>query len=527
MTVGVWLLFAALAIGGGFSAWQARALVGRGSDHLVHLFLVRAIRTNRHRLFTRIPGLINPSYCGAYPLYLHWLLAWLPDSALLVAARWLGPLLVCAQTCALFASLRFLGFDDTVAGWSSVLLALTPQFYHAYSARNYGLSSRIIGLLLFMFLGLCVGYAVDRGSDYALVWLGAALLGYLIWGFNTFTQQAMILTGVVLALLGNWMLLAAAAGGLVIFVLLHPKYSISYIIHTFRFVHAYATEVAAAFILRQRPSLWRDLVYDIWKKICANRIKGLSYGYANSVLIAVFLNPLVSASGVLWLMGRFGDAPVAATFAKISFAAVVVSFATSFRITRFLGEPERYLEAATPFAAAAMAIHSVQSGRAWLLPALGGYFLAVNILQLQVIRMQKAATNPVFAQIREVESTIRKSGAIPVVRLCCNNEEITKQLMGNPWTFFRLWAGGQRYAGVSFGEACKVFPFLTTEFFSRVVIEYRANICVLDREAFWEFQIPPGATGEELMKSERLRVIRLNWPEGCEPSAGWQTSVSK
>ena len=140
------------------------------------------------------------------------------------------------------------------AGIAACLFALTPQFYHALSARNFGLSARGIGLLLLTAF-FVAAYCVEALNMPAVSWPALALLGWLVWGFSTFAQQALCILSVLLFLLtGRFVPLAGAVLGLGLFIALHPSYSIGYLRHTFAFIRTYAKELAPIYILQRREA---------------------------------------------------------------------------------------------------------------------------------------------------------------------------------------------------------------------------------------------------------------------------------
>ena len=57
------------------SLLQSILLSGLGSDQPVHIFLANVIKENKYKLFAKVPRIINDSYCGGYPLFLHWFIA--------------------------------------------------------------------------------------------------------------------------------------------------------------------------------------------------------------------------------------------------------------------------------------------------------------------------------------------------------------------------------------------------------------------------------------------------------------------
>ncbi len=248
---------------------QARRLAALGSDHAVHVFLINVIRENRFRLFETVPRIVNPSYCGAYPLFLHWVLALAGPNVIPLASLTLNAALNAVVVSMTFLVMSAVTREDpaqaALVGPAALALALLPQFYHALSARNFGISARPLGLVLFAATGF-LAYAGSGGAQWPLA--AGAVIAYAIWGSSTFGLQMVVFSGAVMGgVFGEWGLLTMAAGGGVLFVVLHRGYALSYIRHTVLFSVTYARELAPLFILQRRVSIWRDLVWDIGARL--------------------------------------------------------------------------------------------------------------------------------------------------------------------------------------------------------------------------------------------------------------------
>lgn len=495
-----------------------------GTDHAIHAFLIRAINANGRRLFVRIPRLLNNAYCAALPLYLHWCFAHFRPSAMYWAERLLNPVVNMAHTL-LFGVLA--AMVAAGAGWGSgfvmlatALFALTPQFYHALSARTFGLSARGIGLFLltgFLLTGYWVGQAASIGPQWALL----IALGYLIWAFSTFGAQALVIISLLLLLLtGRAVPAAGMVLGLALFIVLHPRYSLGYLRHTLRFVHSYAVELAPIYILNRRYSIWRDLVWDIWAALRQNPAKGLRYAYENSVLVVAGLNPFLVVTIAALVAGSTPDHGLLAFASDVALSGAAATFLTSFRKTRFLGEPERYAEAVTPWATAAGGGLLFAYGGIPALAPIVLLFLALDLAQLRGSRLlnQYVGNKPIdlSAAQRAIEA------AQPIVRCCSNNEQLTKLLMVNDWDFAYCIAVGEDYCEMRISEAFSRFPYLRRDALERIIETYRINACVLDRSEFDSiFDVPPPGLREmrTVHETEGLRVLALDWDDAPEPGA--------
>lgn len=517
------LLAAALCAALAFVIATAQAFMGSriGTDHPGHVFLVRAIRNNRFRLFVKIPRLLNDAVIAALPLYLHAIFARLGERAMFWAERLLNPAMSAVHIL-LFAALVAL-FPIGVPGagdFSAVLagiacFAFTPQFYHALSARNFGLSSRSIGLVA-LTVFLAGAWCVE--SDQAGVggWLLGVAGAFLVWAFSTFAAQTMILLVLFLVFVGGHLApLGLAAGGLACFVAVHPRYGPAYLRHTAKFIDAYRRELAPLYILARRYSVWRDLWSDIPRAIARSPVAGLRYAYENPLLIVVLLNPLAVAAVYARLAGEL-DPGLTSFAGDVAVAGMGAMLATSLRATRFLGEPERYVEAVTPWSALAATGWIATRFGIDAVTAAAILFVSLALLQLHLFRILFRYVTGRPLDIAGASEAIAAFDPVEGVRLAGNNEHMTKLFMHNDWDFAYCIAVGRGYAGMTITEAFGRFPVLRQPAFERILIRYRINVCVLDRKVGEEpFRSPPPAlVGSTLLhETPALRVFGLSWRE--------------
>lgn len=507
---------------------QAGINARHGTDHAVHIFLINRIRENRFRLFVRIPRLLNETYIGALPLYLHWIFAHFPLKIMRAAEKLLNPVMNGVHTL-LVGALglqigREIGEGPVVSAFAAVLFALTPQFYHALSARNFGLSARSIGLVL-LTLAFFSAWRVEGETGNFLAWAALAISCYLVIAFSTFGAQVLVIVSTLLALLtGHVFPLAGVAAGLLIFLVVHPRYAAGYFLHTARFISAYARELAPVYVLARRESIWRDLVWDIWRKLRENPKAAFRYAYENSVLIVLFLNPLVVVAAILALPGAPGlDAVEGGLFdfaLDVALCGLLAMLLTSFRWTRFLGEPERYAEAVTPFAILATA--------AFILARLGpisaagvvAVFAALTALQIAASHVLARYLSSKPNRLNEARDAIEKDMA-PHVRLAGNNEQFLKLLLTNDWQFLFCMSISRRYCGMAISEVFAPYPFLHREALAKIVKDYQITVCLLDRTRYETlFDTPPEGLNDTrvIFESVGVRVLAFKWV-GPPPSS--------
>lgn len=509
------------------SALQARINARHGTDHAVHSFLIRAIRQNGFRLFVRIPRLANASYVGALPLYLHWIFAHFPLSVMRRAERLLNPaasavhVVVVAAIAGLAAARS--GLPDPYVAIVTLAFAFTPQFYHALSARNFGLSARSLGLI-FLTGVFYATWSVTTDPGDPLAWLMLIGFCYLTWAFSTFGAQALVLCGIALsAITGQPYALLGTVGGLAVFVAVHPRYSIGYLRHTFRFIRAYARELAPVYVLERRHSVWRDLVWDIWRRLAVSLSGGFRYAYENSILIVLLLNPLVPLAATGRLLGEPAGLEGLPLFAcDVALAGLLVAFATSFRPTRFLGEPERYVEAVAPWGAIGGIAIVYASGWGWFALWIVVAFAVAALVQLAFSGILARYLTTKTTNLPDAVAAIENAG-LETVRCCSNNEQMTKLLLHNDWDFAYCIAAGSGYCGMSLGEAFAPFPMLRAAALERVIQQCRITVCVLDRSQFEEpFATRPDGMADAriIFENGTLRVFAFDWQDdGRAPDA--------
>lgn len=490
-----------------------------GSDHPVHVFLTKNIRDNGYHFFVRVPRLLNTCYCAALPLYIHWIVSHFRAAAVFWFERLLNPAINTLQVV-VFAVLalitaRLEGLPEFFVGLATCAFALTPQFFHALSARNFGLSARGTGLLC-LTLFFLTAYAVEAHVKPGLSWPALVVFGWLIWGFSTFAQQALCIISVILVVTSRrYIPLAGTLMGLVLFIAVHPTYSLGYLKYTLRFIRTYRRELAPISILARRKSIWRDLVWDIWIKAREGFNSGARYVYENSFLVVIVLNPAVVLACWAVLAGALPEHGFIAYAGAVTLAGTLAVLLTSFRATRFLGEPERYAEAIAPWATLCGAYVLFIRGEWRLLGVVTVLFLLVDLVQLFASKLLLKHVGSNAAHLDEIESKVRQR-LTGEIRFCSNNEHFTKMLMQNDWRYAYCLAVGEDYCGMKLQEAFATFPLLRREACERIVTTYRVNACLLDRTVFETlFDEPPPFLRNICVayESARFRLLILEWNE--------------
>ncbi len=509
------------------SALQSRMNRGIGSDHPVHAFLRDGIRANGLRIPRTVQGLLNRTHFGALPQYMHWCLAVLPDATARIFDWALNPIVNSLHVVILWVASQYLGQiagTNTDGLWLGILIvALTPQFFHATSARNFGLSARGIGLcLLTVFQS---GIVLTQYYQYRILgWFIAATAAWLILGFNTFALQVVVLTSPIQAALGVWQALAAVTIGTTIFLVLHPAYSISYLEATYKFIMTYATSVAQTTILKRRFSHWKDLFGGgILNKYYSEGVsKAILYAYENSILIALILNPATVLAAIIALDRRMEGSALQNTLATYIIAGFAVMLATSCRSLRFLGEPERYIEAVTPWAIPYLVFFTNIGRNKDLQESFLFYSITLVILQIGLTWRISEKNRSRNGAIQELETFLKEEQdkvQMTKLRLCFDNEQTSKLLLRYGWEYVCMMVPGQEYGRYEFGEAFSAYPIVNAPVVAQNALRYNITHLILDSA---NQVITPNYLRDEFdinssiaFENDRYRVLKMMPSRKC------------
>ncbi|MBL0310985.1 MAG: hypothetical protein IPP77_15350 [Bacteroidetes bacterium] len=248
-----------------------------------------------------------------------------------------------------------LHFPDIQYLLANLVFNLFPFSYVIWNAKNMGLSARGVGLLAGqIYIYLLVAYLLNPS-----LWLFAALFiaVFVIFLLSQMAIQFVLLTLPFIVLffrVPELLLLPVLALGSYFLIL--PRVAKNFVIGQFNHKRNYALFLGEIFILKTRYSIWRDLVYDFWKKLKEEprKIRALNYMLTNPVVEFIYGMPFIWMSvGVFYFFTPATDlhtTSILNVLAKLLVIALLAFVLTSFRWTRFLGEPQRYLEFTFPVA---------------------------------------------------------------------------------------------------------------------------------------------------------------------------------
>lgn len=318
------------------------------SDHRVHLFLIKRIKENENQFLSDYLIGFNEQNL-AYPQLYHWVLSFLPEWLYKEKYEYIGIVIKIAEIVAfnifLFHIQSILKFPNYVIFHSNIIFNLFPFSYVIWNAKNNGLSARGIGLIIgqiYLYLILCnsLGGSIFLIASIFIVVLVAILTSQM-------ALQFIILSLPFFVFIFNLpLLIIFPFAAYFLFFLLLPKTAKSYLVGQYNHKRNYALFLSEIFILKIRYSIWRDFVYDFWRK--GKSLKTLNYIITNPVVESLYGFPYIFLLIPFFSLILHSENILEASLLKIILTCCALFLLTSFRATRFLGEPQRYIEFSIP-----------------------------------------------------------------------------------------------------------------------------------------------------------------------------------
>ena len=491
----------------------------RGQDQHYHFALIDTIRSNRHR-FVRGDDffLIGPKVI--YPQLVHWCLSLLPDPVSMQVGRYLSVVMVFLSTLAfsIFTWQMYpVIFPEGGPGqWEFLSLSLalyvfTPYSYYTNNAKNAGLSVRAVGVLLLelLFYSLVL-YLTGKG---ALFLYASVVIGLVILLSSQFASQVFLFVLPVASLvLGEPSLLLVPALTISIYMVVLPGFFFAYARGQWYHKSFYCRYLAKNFILELRPSIWRDFIYDFWARFksqpessvngaLARRLLSrfywtLKYALGNSVILLVVGMPLVLIATVLLFThlgvgssSLWGRHDTTAIMGGLVLSALVVFFLTTFRPTRFLGEPERYAESVNVLAVILTTLFLINMYPYWvaLLSAVFIVTLLFLLMQVGVLLLQKYESNGQrgLYVMRNRLLEIASSSEEPP-RVLANGMFQIRSLMSSRLRLVYGWAQF-RLGGLPYREVVEGDRMYRREYMGHLARYYDVNYLLLQAPDIHEF----------------------------------------
>ena len=425
------------------------------------MVMVEAIRANKNRFIKTMPFFVGETR-HAYPQLIHWILSFFPSNRLLTYSKYIGSIGHLMSGALLLFFVHMLWGVNQFSSESNhyfqilmvvgLIYSLSPIHYDPLNAKNTGLSARGFGLALGQ-LFTYINFLFLLTSNLEIL-VFSALIAYLILITNVFAMQYLIFYSIIAPIFfQSAELIFPGLIGLSIFFLLHTSIAVEYFKGQYSHKKLYANHMAKGFILKQRYSIWRDWIYDFWKKI-GNSLRGkesfvstVQYIMTNSIV-----NLLIGIPALIILPFILTTSHLN-TFQSLCFQHVLlclmIFLITSFRKTRFLGEPERYVEFAIGFLAIGLYNLDVQYPSLFqviIIFSLTFIFFRLFALRFLLSRLKtsRASTSTDTGsvsrsfQMEEILSLIRSATPIrKETKMISNFTDTTKFLLSPDYQTFR------------------------------------------------------------------------------------------
>lgn len=323
----------------------------KGTDHYYHELIIGAIKKNKSKFILSNPNIIGDNVM-AYPQFLHWILSFFNINKITKYALWINLLSTIMSSIFLFLFINSIIDFSEDSFWisnKSQIILLTglayisfPFNYDMVNAKNSGISARGIGL----FLGQLYLYLISCfiiTNNYLLL-IPIVPITIIILVSSAFAIQFVLFSTPLIAIFClQPVLIAPLLFSVIIIYFFSPAYFKMFFLGQFTHKKLYSKYLAERYILKARYSIWRDLIYDFWKILLNKKVSiidKLKYISTNSIVVVISSMPFILLAICYIIYSNnityFIIYPAIATF--------VIFILTTFRKTRFLGEPERYLE---------------------------------------------------------------------------------------------------------------------------------------------------------------------------------------
>ena len=236
--------------------------------------------------------------------------------------------------------------DDFFILKCNIIINLYPITNTVWNAKNNGLSTRSFGIMLVELYIYLLTYYAFYGNQGLIIFL--IFISFIILLSSQFASQFIILMAPLFSYLVGFEIILIPIFSFLIYYILFPKVFISFIKAQYNHKRNYFLFIAKNGILKERPSIYLDFILMFWTKLLSkeNKFKVLYYISKNPIIEVIYGIPYLIY--ILCFFGFensfFSDNNYLMLMFCLVTCGIIVFFLTSFKKTRFLGEPQRYLE---------------------------------------------------------------------------------------------------------------------------------------------------------------------------------------
>lgn len=461
-----------------------------GSDHFVHFGYINSIRANKNRFITKEYNSIYEDDF-LYPQLYHWILSFFSSNFLYKNYKYLGLIL---NVFSLFFFILFLHLifpylslsvaESRYILWAGLIYIFTPFEYFTWNAKNVGLSARGFGLMFgYLFVFSITLYFFSTNYWYFIC---SIFFSYIILLSSQFGFQFVIFFCIATPFLGASPFVALIPViSAIIFLLTFPRWSIIFFSRQWKFKKCYYKAFSDKIIFRTRYSIWRDFVYDFWKVFKKKSfIKGAEYIYRNPVCELLLGFPVIAILTLHYFFYRS-----TAIFLNhewlliVIFSGFIVFLITSFRQTRFLGEPQRYVEFVFPL----MSILPVFINDTLLYITIISVSVLIIVFEIIGVKLLAKKHQGGISFNEKAMQLVSAFDHIPIShnnnKLLCNTFEVLRYFSDKDFKLMNVMNTSEFIAGLHFDE---IFPETYGDFSLKSVLHfikfYKINWFILDQK---------------------------------------------
>lgn len=459
------------------------------SDQRVHLLYIDAIKKNKHKFILTCGNYLVQKKIS-YPQFIHWCLSFFSNKAVVQLQRYFPLIFATLSTLAFcFFSVKVYSYINpsfSVESFtliSGLIFVLTPFSYNINNAKNAGISARGLGVFFGQVYAYClVLFTIEGLYVYLLIAFFCALI--IILSNQLGTQYLLFATPLFSLVYLDGFLMIPLVVSILAFFLILPKVFLQFWVgqfghKLFYFRHIYKT------LLKYRASIWGDVFWYIWKLlITRQKPKGggtlFMYIYTNSIIILIFMLPLTLPvlSYCIFYFSRL-DCHIKFLFFPI-LIGLILFILFSFRRTRFLGEPERYVEFNIGF----MAVLCLFFFKQDIYVSLIIYQVVIVVFQIIAPRIKvKVKQGKISNRLVLIENQLIAFSSSGIeVRLLSNNTEITRLLLGPMIKVFYGSVNTEMYGEFHYNELYHDFNRMKNEKIVPVINSFDINYFILDTD---------------------------------------------
>lgn len=320
-----------------------------GSDHPIHVRILKFIKQNNHKYFIKDVFTFD-EFASYYPILYHWILSRFFFHTSIKNPKIVQKVIHYLRIIFFNLFIYSISFQYQYKLYDLIILNIIflsfPFSYTFWNAKNTGLSARSFGLMLGeIFVYSIYSFLIfDKTNSLFIIFISS----FLIIMSSMMATQFLIFTSIIFSIyFSKTELLVAPILGLVIKSLINFKLFISYIRGLYNYYFNYYKYLSKLILFDFRKNIFRDFVYDFWKLPFDNKKtlrEKLLYIYLNPIIELFFGFPYLTILVVLSInFNMHIESEI-----WIVYLTLIIFFIICLNPLRFLGEPQRYLEFIIP-----------------------------------------------------------------------------------------------------------------------------------------------------------------------------------